>query len=176
MIEREYKGLVSNDTYTNLSNQVNWDKKFVQVNFYYSNNTIHHHNINIRIRCKGNAFYLQIKVKLEQEDSFRICKEYKTPIYTVPQIITQEQLQKAWIDYNYGDVQLQGFLVTERFTKHVDGVDLMLDRNSYNDVIDCEVEMECITSNQAEQLVDKLGLTDKVCQSLGKYERFCKTL
>lgn len=176
MTEREFKGLISSDTYANLYGETDWDKKILQVNFYFSNDSVRNKNIQIRIRCKNKEYYLQLKVKIDQSNGFRVSEEYKIPMSSIPQHIPQSLLQQAWESYAYGDVYLQGFLVTDRCVKHIDEVDLMLDRNSYNGTIDYEVEMECSSEDGATQLIDKLNLAGKLETAPGKYERFYNTM
>ena len=52
MIEQELKGSITLDIYNELSNRIIWDKKYVQINFYYTNNHINNQNIHTTLQEK----------------------------------------------------------------------------------------------------------------------------
>ena len=160
LIEKEAKGLIAQTDYVMLQKEKTWDKKLIQVNYYYTNDQLKekHPDVHIRIRCFGKDMYLQIKVTTNKEHNFRECNEYELVMKDIPAQI------------------LIGFLVTERSIKNVENAKIMLDRNAYNGKEDYEIEIECDSIEIARQTITALGVEDKMKMSRGKYERFCKTL
>lgn len=177
LIEKEAKGLIPQAEYI-LQKEKTWDKKLIQINFYYTNDQLKekHPDVHIRIRCIGEDMYLQIKVKTNQEHNFRECNEYELVMPDIPNQIDEETLKRTWGNYSFGNVKLIGFLVTERSIKNVENAKIMLDRNVYNGKEDYEIEIECDSIEIARQTIIALGLENKMRLSHGKYERFCKTL
>ncbi|MFR1990618.1 MAG: CYTH domain-containing protein [Oscillospiraceae bacterium] len=178
LIEKEAKGLIAQTDYVMLQKEKTWDKKLIQVNYYYTNDQLKekHPDVHIRIRCFGKDMYLQIKVTTNKEHNFRECNEYELVMKDIPAQIDEETLRRAWGDYRFGNVKLIGFLVTERSIKNVENAKIMLDRNAYNGKEDYEIEIECDSIEIARQTITALGVEDKMKMSRGKYERFCKTL
>lgn len=176
-IEKEVKGLLTQDTYNWLQEKINWDAKLTQINFYYTNKYIdeEHTNTQIRIRCIDDTICLQIKIGIGQGHHYRECIEYEVTFPYIPIEIAEETLKLVWDDYDLGPVYLIGFLVTERAIKKAGSVDIMLDRNIYNGKKDYEIEFECDNIEHAKQAITALGLDKKLMHSFPKYRRFCKT-
>lgn len=177
MKEKEFKGLLNKDDYDKLQ-ELEWDKQFVQINFYYSNIQLGYHDeITMRVRCKQNHMCIQIKIRNKQMNGIRISDEYERSIEKVPGSITEDELRQIWSEYSYGDVILQGFLVTERQIKNIGATEIALDRNVYNGKIDYEIEFEYTKDEQEVfSIVEQLGLSDKLMLSKGKHDRFCSSL
>lgn len=178
ILEKEVKGLLPQRVYDHLYKEVAWDTKNVQVNFYYSNEYILNklQDICIRIRCVGRELRLQIKKTIGQDCDCRESIEYEKDISNIPAVIAEEMLRGVWTHYTFGAVYLVGFLITERATKRAGNVSIMLDRNTFKNEIDYEIEFECDNAEEARLVIKELGLDGKLILSCGKYERFCKTL
>lgn len=175
MKECEYKRILTEEVYLRLLAQ-NWEKKTVQVNFYYSNHVILNKwkDMCIRIRCKESSTKLQIKEIVEYNYGVRISNEYETAIDSVPNRLPQWKLQSVWSKYCFGDVFLQGFMVTERCLKKIGNVNIALDRNNFGGCIDYEIEFECEDSDDVHEALETMKIGALTEHPEGKYERFCR--
>lgn len=112
VIEKEAKGLIAQADYVLLQEEKAWDKKLIQINFYYTNDQLKekYPDAHIRIGCIGKDMYLQIKVKTNQERNFRECNEYELVMPDIPIQIDEETLGQTWVDYSFGSIKFVGFL------------------------------------------------------------------
>ena len=134
--EKELKGIISEETYKELLAK-GWEKEKLQINFYYSNDQlINRTEVTIRIRCIKNQMFLQIKVKEKQSEGIRLSKEYEKKMDIISNTISEEELRDVWENYVFGDVQLIGFLITERKIIEKDGVEIDIDKNIYEGITD----------------------------------------
>lgn len=177
MKEKEWKGIIDKNKYEKLILE-KWDKEFVQVNFYFSNEKLMENgNITIRIRCINNLMLLQIKVKNGVENNVRISDEYEKTIDVIPYEISETEIKQIWKEYSFGDIFLLGFLITERRIKQIKGVEIALDRNSYNGITDYEIEFEYKEDHEGVfDLVAKMNIDNNLQTGVGKYNRFISTL
>lgn len=171
--EKELKGIISEETYKELLAK-GWEKEKLQINFYYSNDLlINRTEVTIRIRCIKNQMFLQIKVKEKQSEGIRLSKEYEKKMDIISNTISEEELRDVWENYVFGDVQLIGFLITERKIIEKDGVEIDIDKNIYEGITDYEVEFEFNNDNTTlDKIIKDIGLADKLYLGESKFERF----
>ncbi len=176
--EKEFKGMISSETYRELSFR-EWDKEIIQTNFYYTNSQFIDTNlITIRVRCIHSQFFLQVKMKHNMSNGVRISREYEQELSSVPKLITEDTIRNLCNDvYTCGDVKLMGFLVTQRKIKQVIDVEIALDRNMYAGKTDYEIEFEYKNGiEDVNELISKMKLSNQLHIGKGKFERFKERL
>lgn len=174
--EKELKGMISRATYNKLSSG-KWDKEIVQINFYYGNPKTINSDITIRVRCLQNHFYLQIKLKNNMYDGVRISREYEQKLSSIPKLICEDTLRNMCCDYSHGDVDLMGFLVTQRKIKQVKDIEIALDKNMYSGKTDYEIEFEYKSGiEDVNKLIHYMELTNHLHKGKSKFERFIERL
>ncbi len=143
MKEFEYKRLMTKETYEALCRwcrQLYQGSKHMQINYYYDtpDGTCHGSNITVRVRQKGTELKGTIKYHGIQNMPY-VSNEQHFKVHTLPMYM---EFGGRWISF-------MGQMVTERICFPVaEGVELMLDRNSYLGKVDYELELEFLPQEQ----------------------------
>jgi uncharacterized protein YjbK len=144
--EKEIKILLSPNQYDVVDRLFQWDKEYVQKNYYYGTVEDLATNKNrrtIRVREKLNKIYLQVKIPIEKKSSLHIQKEYKKQIDCIPEWFSKDELEQFTGCTIEKDVTLLGMLETKRKECHVfENIEICLDVNKYLGKVDYEVEIE----------------------------------
>lgn len=175
MIEKELKVILSEEEYQNIEKLFEWDSRFYQTNYYYKqkDDIFDCNGITIRIREIYNKYSLQVKVPIEIRGSLHIKKEYELAVSGISDVIEGPTLVKL-TNLEFHDAHLIGSLTTERriCNKYL-GVEICLDKSSYLNKNDYELEVEYI-QDYPESIVKMLSeaginFRDNV---VGKFSRF----
>ncbi len=175
MLETEFKCLISKKTYETLRNKVRWNSCREQINYYYvdKNGVVLKKRIMIRVREIGGEFKLQVKFHKNSGSPLQICEEHEYDIDGVPDMIDAETI-KDCIGEDIGDVYLIGKLTTKRRIYNWDlNTEICLDKSSYADATDYEIEVE-YSGEVDKELLGRLsayGVEFKQ-NSVGKFTRF----
>lgn len=176
MLEKEYKTLLTEAEYLHVDRMFNWDDTFTQINFYYDDKRsyLSLNNITVRVRCKGEHIFLQIKIPVSTNGALHIKKEYETELSVIPQKIESNILANL-IGREMPSVELLGVLITERKTCNIEGAEIDLDKNRYCNVTDYELEVEFFKDAPVKLLkqLNNIGIGFEKC-GIGKYTRFLK--
>ena len=177
MLETEFKCLISKQTYETLRDKVRWNSCREQVNHYYAdkNGAVTEKRLMIRVREIGGRYALQIKTRTNSGSPLQICEENEYEIDGVPQMIDAETI-KRYTGEDIGDVYLIGTLRTKRRVYNWDpGTEICLDKSTYADVTDYEIEVEYSGEVDKELLgrLSSYGVEFKQ-NSIGKFSRFYK--
>ena len=169
MIETEIKIMLTSDEYSFLSEyfSMNGESCF-QTNHYYDTVDYHFNSkrITCRIREKDKRYVATVKVHNYEgnpNDSFERSR------------VVQDQWDKSL--FEDFDVRYQGYMNTKRITINAfPDITIMLDKNTYLDIEDFELEVECsaTSKNSALQFVDSIAelltqqryISSKSCFSL----------
>lgn len=144
------KILLVKEQYYNLLNVFDFEKRILQINFYYVDKKgyTNDNNITIRIRAILDKLTLQIKIPyaVEQSEDFLPSihqkSEYSKMIDNIPHFIPDAELYEL-CGQHIGNVYLAGFMVTERMEYMWNqDIKVCLDRNSYLSKCDYELEIE----------------------------------
>lgn len=178
MLETELKAIITRETFDQIAEMFQWDKKIVQINSYYTdkNGYFHKNGITMRIRTSGNSNKLQIKKHINKTSALHTCEESEFDIHSIPEKIEDTEVKK------YTGISetayLLGSLTTTRYSfMYTDKVEICLDESKYLGVCDYEIEIEFI-GNVPEELIRQLadnGVTFGK-KSIGKYSRFVNRL
>lgn len=150
MLEKEMKILLAKEQYYDLLNVFDFEKRILQINFYYVDKKgyTNDNNITIRIRAILDKLTLQVKIPyaVEQSEDFSPSihqkSEYSKMIDNIPHFISDAELYEL-CGQHIGNVFLAGFMVTERMEYMWNqDIKVCLDRNSYLSKCDYELEIE----------------------------------
>lgn len=175
-LEKEFKALISQDQYKKVFSIYTWNEVFTQINFYYIDDSQLFLSEGITVRVRGVKSKLKLQVKIEEisSNAARVNKEYEKKMISVPYTIEGKDLKELCDNFNFPNVSLKGFLISERAVYFTNiGVTLFLDKNTYLDTVDYEVEIE-YEGNLDEQkqcFINELGL-NFIKDTPGKYHRF----
>lgn len=179
-IEKEKKITLNGNDYLRIKDIVDWDEKFVQINFYYDDieRKISNSNNTVRIRGIGNKLYLQLKIKDKKSVDGNLSTEYEKEIKFIPYSIKREEILKLSENaLDVKDVFLSGFMFTERTIKKIDdNISLFLDKNSFLSINDYEMEIEYLFDSDLLKIdneLKKLEINPQVSLA-GKSSRFYK--
>ena len=184
-IEIEYKTLLTEKEYNTLLQALPFpNEAIMQTNYYFETRdfALKDYGSALRIRKKNDKYTLTLKEPhaegiLETHDALTyeqfIAWTNERPI---PMKHVTKQLQA--LDINETDLHYYGSLETARRTFVKDDILYVLDKSSYNNKIDYELEIEAPSQAKGEtalqELLTKYPVTNE--QSITKIERFFTTL
>lgn len=178
MLETELKCMIDKDTYLEISSMFDWDKIKEQTNSYYTDthNILKQNGITFRIRTIDNINKIQIKKHKNSESPLQICEENEYEISDIPEKFTADYVKK--LTGIHSDVSLLGSLTTLRHSlMYNNNVEICLDKNTYLDKTDYEIEIE-YTDEIPSELIEKLKNAGVEFNkpAVGKCSRFMMTL
>lgn len=184
-IEIEYKTLLTRQEYDRLQQALNFPHTAVkQVNYYFETAqfTLKEQHSALRIREKNGHYVLTLKEPhekgiLETHDHLtKVEFEHWMNGQPVPKEHVTKQLML--LDVPLAELLYFGALATERRTFTDNGISYVLDKSSYNGVIDYELEIEAPSAEAGEkafqQIIEQYPVTKQ--QSITKIERFFTSL
>lgn len=177
-IENEAKIIIDKEQYDKLFKSFTWVDCYHQLNFYYANNDMINNNepSTIRIRSINNKLLLQVKCSLDDSNGLIHSNiEYEKEIKKVPFSLSGTELNSMCGKNTFNDVELLNCLFTERYLCiWDDNTDIFLDKNTYLNTVDYELEIEYISKDldvKLLSLIQDIGInTNK--RAIGKYKRF----
>lgn len=175
MIEKEIKVLINESTYNQLKKSFNWQENIIQINHYYADNQnmLERMGISVRVREIGNEKLLQIKLPIRKENALHIKDEIEIPMTKIPNYLDDKVLHSI-VGLSLKNIKRIGALKTERLIFDVSkSTKICLDKNSYLDCVDYEIEIEYINEIDKDLLacLSRFGFDFK-SESKGKYSRF----
>ncbi len=178
MIEKEIKAIITEEQYKAISTLYPWGSTKPQINHYYTdeNGELKKQGITFRIRTIDEKHIVQVKKHLNRESVLQISEEKEFPIDSLPDSFSSDEI-KGMTDLAVA-VNHIGDLTTLRSSySYCEGVEICLDKNSFLDRVDYEIEIE-YTSSIPDSLLNELlqiGVSfDK--KASGKYSRFVTRL
>jgi len=153
-IEKEYKVLITEEEYLKLLANYRTTSR-IQSNYYFdSNPSLKERDISIRIREISNHYYFTLKEKKAEIIEY----EFEIPTFS----LEHEQIKNITSNFNIKGLKLKGKLVTVRSIFRDDFGELCIDKNSYNNTVDYEVEYELFDSNtdQLKHFKDLLSVAE----------------
>ena len=174
MTETEIKSIIDEETYKKVKKSFNWESKKEQVNNYYTDRggVLGEHRIMVRIRVVDNIPKIQVKLHKNENSPLQICEENEYEIENVPDVI-DAQTAKRITGMEVGELYRMGAAATVRRVFTHNGSELCLDKTTYFDRVDYEVEVEYEDKMSAELLMKltSLGVAFNK-KSVGKFSRF----
>lgn len=160
-LEIEYKTLITETQYQTLLSTYPFGQSFIQTNVYYDtlNKQFRSLNVSCRIRSVNNSHELTFKVPAKQgklEHNF-IVSSNEASVFKRMDI--NQFMQSLSIQ---GDLIQQGILVTQRCTIQRPYGELCLDLNTYNGLVDYELEYELYGTKQSEGLQDYQSILNQI--------------
>ena len=171
--EQEYF-LVDKDLYKSILNAFTWEKVREQTNYYYTDKAgiLREKRIMVRIRVVGEVAKLQVKLHKNENSPLQICEENEFETEEVPDIINAE-LAKEITGEDVGELYKMGCAVTKRNSLVHNGSELCLDKTTYFDKTDYEVEVEYEEKISADLLMKLTSLGVRFNEKcVGKFSRF----
>lgn len=157
MIEKEIKILLTKAQYQQVEKLFYWDKDYLQTNHYYNDpdNLKENQGNTIRVREKAGEFRLQVKAFISKEGNLHIMREYEKKVDKLHEVITSTDLEDL-TGMKFSNLHCIGSLATQRKECNTyEGVTICLDKNTYLDIEDYELELE-YTGDYPEYLLVKL--------------------
>ncbi len=176
MKETELKSIIDFDTYTKVKRAFNWEKVFVQENHYYTDRCgiLRENHIMVRIRVTDDIAKIQVKRHTNSDSPLQICEETEFDADGVSETIDAETAKKI-TGMDVGELYRMGSCVTKRRTLKRGDTELCLDKTTYFDTTDYEVELEYVEKMSADLLIKLIPLGVAFNQkSVGKFSRFLK--
>lgn len=173
MTETEIKSIIDIETYKRVKQSFNWEKITVQENHYYTDKEglLSEMRTTVRVRVIGDTAKLQVKRHKNENSPLQVCEEQEYEIEGVPDKIDKETAKR--ITGTETELYRMGSAVTERRTVCKSGSELCLDKTTYFDKTDYEVEVEYEDKMSAELLMKLTELGVKFERSsVGKFTRF----
>ncbi|MDG5789127.1 CYTH domain-containing protein [Evansella sp. AB-P1] len=184
-IEIEFKNLLLEEEYNRLIKTfaLHSEARKHQTNHYFDTKDmdLKEKNSALRIREKGNEFILTLKEPhieglLETHQSLS-TEEVQLALNEglIPDGLVKKQivklLEKHTITFTY-----LGYLTTERIEKKLNDGLLVLDKSTYFNVVDYEIELECSKANSGQAFFNDLLDVNKIPRRMtpNKIERFYK--
>ena len=143
MIEQEFKSLLTKNEYLSLLEEIEWDDHWEQTNFYYSddNGVLRERGVTLRIRVDKFGSRLEVKMPVNIKGGIHTKKELTYPMQEIPSHI--DFCQYFSIKENFPYAELKGVLITTRYKKMFnENTILFLDKSSYLNTVDYEIEIE----------------------------------
>lgn len=173
MKETEIKSIIDRETYKKVKQSFNWEKVIEQENHYYTDKDglLREKRIMVRVRVIDDTAKLQVKLHKNSDSPIQICEENQYDIDGVPDKIDEDTAEK--ISGFKTELYRMGSAVTVRRTLNKNGSELCLDKTTYFDKTDYEVEVEYEDKMSADLFmkITELGVKfDK--SSVGKFTRF----
>ena len=158
-IEIEAKALVSQEQYRTLCKAFSNSERYLQTNYYIDSDdrVLTKEGIALRIREKSGVYELTLKTPLSQGllektniismNQFAMLRDFgEFPAADLKRFLEM-------LDIDVSKLKILGFMTTERIDVPYKGGLLSLDRNSYNGVIDFEIEFEYNNMADAERIL-----------------------
>lgn len=185
-MEFEAKNLLTKDEYLLLNSHLNHNKikPKTQINYYFETE-------DFALKNKGSALRIRMKNKnytltLKQPKDDGILETHESITHETAQlwitnkitatISIEQQLSQLNVDRDA--LQYGGHLQTDRIQfKYLDAL-IVLDKSSYNNNIDYELEIESSSMTRSDEVMNQLLTTYKIPirQTVNKIERFYQTL
>lgn len=159
MTETEIKSMIDKDLYESILNAFTWEKVREQTNYYYTDKAgiLREKRIMVRIRVVGEVAKIQVKLHKNENSPLQICEENEFETEEVPDIINAE-LAKEITGEDVGELYKMGCAVTIRNSLVHNGSELCLDKTTYFDKTDYEVEVEYEEKISADLLMKLTSL------------------
>lgn len=174
MTETEIKSIIDEETYNKVKKAFKWDSVKEQVNNYYTdrNGALAENRIMVRIRVVDDIPKIQVKLHKNENSPLQICEEDEYEIEGVPEIIDAETAKRI-TGMDAGELYRMGSSATVRHSFKHNGSELCLDKTTYFDKTDYEVEVEYEEKMSADLLMQlgELGVAFNK-KSVGKFSRF----
>ena len=174
MRETEIKSIIDEKTYEKAKNAFKWDRVREQENHYYTdrNGVVREHRVMVRVRVVEGTAKLQVKLHKNADSPLQICEETEFWIEEVPEII-DAVTAKEITGMDVGELFRMGSAVTLRHSLTRNSSELCLDKTTYFDKTDYEVELEYTEKMSADLLMKltSLGIIFNK-SSVGKFSRF----
>ena len=174
MRETEIKSIIDEKTYEKAEKAFKWDSVKEQENHYYTdrNGVLREHRVMVRVRVVEGKAKIQVKLHKNANSPLQICDETEFDIDKVPEIIDALTAEKI-TGMDVGELFRMGSAVTLRHSLTHNASELCLDKTTYFDKTDYEVELEYTEKMSADLLMklNSLGIAfNKNC--VGKFSRF----
>ena len=179
MIEKELKSILSKEQYNKISEMLNWEKDYTQVNYYFDSEDKYclKNATTVRIRYKNEKYMIQVKVPIKLDQALHIKKEFEKSIPGFKDVISGSEISFLTGLQDFPTVAHFGSLSTRRKEYSFGSTLICLDYNEYNDIKDYEVEIE-FENEPDPEVMEKLFsvgvLFDKNVE--GKFTRFYNSL
>lgn len=165
-IEKEYKMMIDEKIYDMLTQN---QKSFHQTNFYYTSNS----NSGMRIREKGGKYIFTLKIR---KDDYAEEYEFEIPENS----LDNKRIKELLNNFNIKNPQYLGKMETQRTIIKLDDGEICIDKNSYLNEIDYEIEYELydasIGNNQELLTYLKKYNLEYIPNTITKYARFLNKL
>ena len=178
MLETELKAMLTKAQYEVLENDFQWNSVTEQTNSYYiaPDNLLKKHGITFRVRTINGTNTVQVKKHQPKQGALQIAEETEFIIDSIPQTFSENETEKYTGIRTV--VSYIGNLITKRNScMYCDGVEICLDKSTYLETTDYEIEIE-YTKNIPDELLKKLaqnGISFN-CATPGKFSRFMNRL
>lgn len=180
MVENEFKVMLTAEQYEKICSMFSWDSEVEQTNFYYDTPGLQLSSAHItcRVRRIGGECFLQMK--LPNGKAFSRIELERNLGSEVPQELSAQllnDLSGGSISEPLPQVRLLGALTTLRRVKKSDGAEIDLDKSSYFQKTDYELEIEFTDEAAARALLAEIRSAaalsgGDVC--MGKIHRFLR--
>ena len=160
MTETEIKSMIDKDLYESILNAFTWEKVREQTNYYYTDKAgiLREKRIMVRIRVVGEVAKIQVKLHKNENSPLQICEENEFETEELPDM---------------GELYKMGCAVTKRNSLVHNGSELCLDKTTYFDKTDYEVEVEYEEKISADLLMKLTSLGVRFNEKcVGKFSRF----
>ena len=167
-IEIEAKALVSKEQYSRLAKLFPSAPRYLQTNYYIDSpeRVLAKAGIALRIREKGGQFELTLKTPLSQGlleksvpltmNEFGALRDFNEfPKNDLRRFLTM-------LDFNVDELKILASLSTDRIDIEYEGGLLSIDRNSYGDKVDYEVEFEFNNLEGAKRILGEFLKENKI--------------
>lgn len=174
MTETEIKSIIDENTYKKVLKAFEWDSVKEQENNYYTDKEgiLREKRIMVRVRVVDGISKIQVKLHKNDNSPLQICEENEYEVEGVPEII-DANTTKQITGLDAGELYRMGAATTKRHRFKHNGSELCLDKTTYFDKVDYEVEVEYEEKMSADILMKltALGVAfNKRC--VGKFSRF----
>lgn len=174
MRETELKRVIDEETYERVKSSFEWDSTAEQVNNYYAdkNGILRENRVMVRVRVIDGVSKIQVKRHKNENSPLQICEETEFDTEGVPDVIDSAQAKRI-TGMEVGALFRMGAASTLRHTRKRGGSELCLDKTTYFDKTDYEVEVEYEDKMSADLLMRLMKLGIEFNQScVGKFSRF----
>ncbi|MFA7503036.1 MAG: CYTH domain-containing protein [Anaerovoracaceae bacterium] len=189
-LEIEYKAMLTQERYEELLEQfskfANLEASYTQTNYYFDtgDHLLINQGVTVRLRNIGDSWEFQVKIPNESTGQFNSQTEY---VSEVPGLLASDFIHNGIVKYNQllkniailegvdvEGLQVIGKLETIRqdFCFYTDTISL--DKNSYLDVVDYELEWETTNHHYVLYMFEHFKL--EPTKNVGKVTRFLDRL
>ncbi len=189
-VEIEYKAMLDIGRYEELlelfAKFADRVPSYTQTNYYFDteNNLLINQGVSVRLRNVGDCWLFQVKIPRESEGEYNEQMEFVTE---VPSLLANDFIKNGIVKYNQlldkvallseydgESLQMVGTLTTVRQDYNFYNDTISLDKNSYLDVVDYELEWETTNHHFVLYMFEHLNL--KPVKNIGKVNRFLDRL